>query len=387
MSDAPVRVGIIGFGGMGSVHANYLSKNEIPGAVLAAICDHDRERLAKAREKHGDSVKYFDNADALFAAKVIDAVMVATPHYDHPPLCIKALQSGIHALSEKPTGVYTKQVRELNEVAAKSDRVFGVMFNQRTRADHQKMRQLVQSGELGEIKRTMYVITDWLRNQSYYDSGGWRGTWGGEGGGVLMNQAPHNLDLFQWICGMPSRVRAFCNFGRYHKIEVEDDVTAYVQYPNGASGVFITTTGETPGRNFLEIVGDRGVALLEHGKITFRRSIVPVQEHINTCPRGFDKPEFWNIEITGGGGEEHRGITKNWINAIRTGSPLLASGLEGIRGVELCNAMLLSSWIDNWVDIPVDENLYFEKLQERIRTSTFKKADAPKKALEFTGTF
>lgn len=387
MTSAVVRVGVIGYGGMGSVHADYLSKNEIPGAVLAAVCDHDPDRLRKARERLGEKVRYFDHADAMYDAGVIDAVMVATPHYDHPPLCIKALQKGIHALSEKPTGVYTRQVRELNEVAAKSDRVFGVMFNQRTRGDHQKMRELVQSGELGEIRRTMYVITDWLRTQFYYDSGGWRGTWGGEGGGVLMNQAPHNLDLFQWICGMPSRVRAFCNFGRYHKIEVEDDVTAYVQYPNGANGVFITTTGEAPGRNFLEVIGDRGSAVLEHGKITFRRTVKSVQQHIDTCPKGFDKPEVWNIDIPGGGGEEHRGITKNWINAIRNGTPLLASGTEGIRGVELCNAMLLSAWTDAWVDIPVDENLYLEKLQERIRTSTFKKADSPKQAMDFAGTF
>ncbi|HMO26934.1 MAG TPA: Gfo/Idh/MocA family oxidoreductase, partial [Tepidisphaeraceae bacterium] len=221
MPDKLVRIGIIGYGGMGSAHAGYLTKGEVPHANLAAICDHDPDRLRLAREKHGDTVQLFDNADALIASGAVDAIMVATPHYDHPPLCIKALKAGLHALSEKPTGVYTRQVRELNEVADKTDRVFGVMFNQRTRADHQKMRELVQSGEIGEIKRTMYVITDWLRTQFYYDSGGWRGTWGGEGGGVLMNQAPHNLDLFQWICGMPSRVRAFCKFGRYHNIEVE----------------------------------------------------------------------------------------------------------------------------------------------------------------------
>ena len=387
MPDKLVRIGIIGYGGMGSAHAGYLTKGEVPHANLAAICDHDPDRLRLAREKHGDTVQLFDNADALIASGAVDAIMVATPHYDHPPLCIKALKAGLHALSEKPTGVYTRQVRELNEVADKTDRVFGVMFNQRTRADHQKMRELVQSGEIGEIKRTMYVITDWLRTQFYYDSGGWRGTWGGEGGGVLMNQAPHNLDLFQWICGMPSRVRAFCKFGRYHNIEVEDDVTAYVEYPNGGSGIFITATGEAPGRNFLEITGDRGVITMEKGNITFRRTTRSVQEHINTCPKGFDRPETWTIEIPGGGGEEHRGITKNWVNAIVHGTPLLAKGQEGIHGVELCNAMLLSSWLDDWVNIPIDEDVYFDKLQEKIKTSTFKKPDVQKRAMEFAGTF
>jgi predicted dehydrogenase len=387
MADKTVRMGIVGYGGMGSHHADYLFKKEIANAELAGVADRDPARLEIARGKYGDKVKLFESAEAMFAAKAVDAVIIATPHYDHPPLCIKALQSGIHAMSEKPTGVYTKQVRELNEVAAASDRIFGVMFNQRTRKDHQKMRELVQSGEIGEIRRTMYVITDWLRNQSYYDSGGWRGTWGGEGGGVLMNQAPHNLDLFQWICGMPSQVRAFCQFGRYHNIEVEDDVTAYVRYPNGASGIFITTTGETPGRNFLEITGDRGVVIMEGGKITFRRTLTPVSKHIAECPKGFDKPEIWDVSVPGGGGPEHKGITANFVSAIVNGTPLLASGLEGINGVSLCNAMLLSTWLDETVSIPVDEDLYLEKLQEKIKGSTFKKAETKKKAMEFAGTF
>jgi predicted dehydrogenase len=387
VADQVVRVGIVGIGGMGSSHAKYLSQGEVSGAKLAAVCDIDPDRLKSARERFGESIKCFDNHAAMFASGEIDAVMVATPHYDHPPICIAALKAGIHALSEKPAGVYTSAVRELNAVAEKSGRVFGIMFNQRTRADHQKLRDLVASGELGEVRRTMYVITDWLRTQSYYDSGGWRGTWAGEGGGVLMNQAPHNLDLFQWIAGMPCRVRAFCKFGRYHNIEVDDDVTAYVEYPNGASGVFITTTGETPGRNFFEIVADRGSVLMEGGKITFRRTRKGITEHINTCPGGFDKPETWTIDIPGGSGPEHKGITQNWINAIRTGSPLLASGTEGIHGLMLGNAMLMSTWIDNWVDLPLDEARYEAMVKEKAATSRFKKPATGGKALNFSGTF
>lgn len=385
-----VRIGIIGYGGMGSAHAQYLTRGEVPNAVLTAVCDRDPDRLKAAKQAHGESIQLFENIDQMLAAKCIDAIMIATPHFDHPPLAIKAMQAGVHALVEKPAGVYTKQVREMNAVAAQTGKVFGIMFNQRTRLGHQKMRELVASGELGEIRRTMYVITTWLRTQIYYDSGGWRGTWAGEGGGVLMNQSPHNLDLFQWICGMPKRIRAFCNWGRYHKIETEDDVTAYLEYPNGATGIFVTSTGEAPGTQFLEVVGDRGKVVLDSGgrgeTITFWRTVKSVQQFINQAPGGFDRPEVWKCEIPSGGGEEHKGVTKNFVNAILKGTPLLARGEEGINGVELANAMHLSTWLDDWVELPVDEDLYFQKLQERIKTSKYN-PDAKGKALEFAGTF
>lgn len=381
-----VRVGIIGLGGMGSNHAGYLSRGEIPGARLAAVCDVEPARLQNVSEKYGEDVQAFDSADALFEAKCIDAVIVATPHYFHPPLVTQALERGYHAMSEKPAGVYTKQVRQMNEVAAKSDRVFGVMFNQRTRGDHQKLKELVESGELGEIKRTIYIINDWFRAQSYYDSGGWRATWAGEGGGVLANQCPHNLDLWQWICGMPERIRAFCHFGKYHDIEVEDDVTAYAEYANGATGVFITSTGEAPGTNRLEISADNGKVVLEGGKITFWRTRVPSSQFLKEWPNGFGSPEVWKCEVPfRGGGEEHRGITKNWVQAIRQSTPLLASGDEGVRGVELANAMMLSTWTDDWVDIPVDEERFYEELQKRVAQSEVKKEGG--KVMDVDGTF
>ena len=381
-----VRVGVIGLGGMGSNHAGYLSRGEIPGARLAAVCDVEPARLQNVSEKYGKDVQAFDSADALFEAKCIDAVIVATPHYFHPPFVTQALESGYHAMSEKPAGVYTKQVRKMNEVAAKSDRVFGVMFNQRTRGDHQKLKELVESGELGEIKRTIYIINDWFRAQSYYDSGGWRATWAGEGGGVLANQCPHNLDLWQWICGMPERVRAFCHFGKYHDIEVEDDVTAYAEYANGATGVFITSTGEAPGTNRLEISADNGKVVLEGGKITFWRTRVPSSQFLKEWPNGFGSPEVWKCEVPfRGGGEEHRGITKNWVQAIRQGTPLLASGDEGICGVELANAMMLSTWTDDWVDIPVDEERFYEELQKRVANSELKEGVG--KVMDVDGTF
>ena len=382
-----VKIGIIGIGGMGTNHAEYLSAGEIAGAELAAVCDVKEARLEWARQNLGPGVRVFDGAEALFAAGVVDAVLIATPHYFHPPLAIQALECGLHVMSEKPAGVYTRQVRAMNEAAAGSDRVFGVMFNQRARGEHQKLKELVDSGELGEVLRTNYIITDWFRAQSYYDGGGWRATWAGEGGGVLVNQCPHNLDLWQWICGMPKRVRAFVGMGKYHDIEVDDDVTAYVEYENGATGVFITTTGEAPGTNRLEISGDRGKLLLENGDITFWRTVVPVSRFRREWKGGFGSPEVWKCAIPApAGDQEHRGITRNWVEAILHGTPLLARGEEGINGVELANAMLLSSWIDDWVSIPVDEDLFYRKLQEKIESSTVSKEDRDT-LMEVKGTF
>lgn len=382
-----VRIGIIGIGGMGSHHAGYLSKGEVPNAELTAVCDVSPARLEWARKSLPEAVKTFDNADALFAAKCVDAVMIATPHYFHPVYAIQAFENGVHALSEKPAGVYTKQVREMNEAAEASGLVFALMFNQRTLASYQKLKQLVADGEVGELKRVVYIITNWFRTQAYYDSGGWRATWAGEGGGVLINQCPHNIDLWQWICGMPNKVRAFCGFGKYHNIEVEDDVTAYVEYPNGATGVFVTTTGETPGRNELEITGDRGRLLYSGGdKIHFDRTVVSVDEFRATSPSGFGTPECWNVEIKGGGGPSHKGITTNFVAAIRDGAELIAKGTEGIRSLQISNAMHLSAWTDSTVSIPVDEDAYYECLQERIANSTVNKS-GDGKAMSVEGTF
>lgn len=381
-----VRFGLIGLGGMGRHHATYLSAGEIPGAQLTAVADAVEGARDWAKGKFGESVQVFDSPEDLINSKSVDAVLIATPHYLHPPLAIAALQNGIHALVEKPAGVYTKQVKEMNAVAESSGQILGIMFNQRTHGAHQKLRELVHGGELGEIKRTHYVITDWFRSQAYYDSGGWRATWKGEGGGVLLNQSPHNLDLWQWICGMPQRVRAYCGFGKYHNIEVEDDVTAFVEYPNGATGTFITATGEAPGTQSLEIVGDRGKVLWADGKLTFWQTRVPVSEWTRTAKGGFDKPETWKIEIPTKGGEDHKGITKNFVNAILHGTPLLAKGQEGINGVTLANAMLLSAWTDSWVNLPLDDEQYYAALQDKINNSNFQK-DAEGKSLEFAGTF
>lgn len=383
-----VRIGVVGIGNMGSAHAKYLAAGDVPNAELTAVCDINPKRLEWARDNLGEHIKLFENAETLFESKAVDAVIIATPHYDHPPLAISAFKRGLHVLIEKPAGVYTKQVREMNEVAEKSGKVFGIMYNQRTNPVYQKLRDLIKSGELGEIKRINWIITNWYRSQSYYDSGGWRATWAGEGGGVLINQCPHNLDLWQWICGMPRRVRAFCHYGKYHDIEVEDDVTAYMEYENGATGVFITTTGEAPGTNRFEIAGDRGKIVVEEGKLTFWRLRVSERQFNREYKGGFGSPECWKCEIPVHGVETaHRGITTNWVNAILKGTPLLAPGIEGIYGLTISNAMHLSSWLDDWVEIPFDEDLFYQKLKERIDSSKFKKDKKEDKVLDVEGTY
>lgn len=383
-----VRYGIIGVGNMGRAHAQSLL-GEIQGAELTAVCDTSPERLDWAEAHLPDNVQRFSTPAELFQSGSIDAVLIATPHYDHPPLAIEALGYGLHVLIEKPAGVYTKAVQEMNDAAAKSDRKFGIMYNQRTNPLYQKLRELIMSGELGEIRRTNWIITNWYRSQSYYNSGGWRATWGGEGGGVLLNQDPHQLDLWQWTTGMmPKRVRAFCQFGKYRKIEVEDDVTAYVEYENGATGLFITTTGEAPGTNRFEITGDNGKIVIEDGKLTFWRLRTPEPVFNEEFTGGFGAPECWKCEIpvASGEGEQHRGILRNFTAAILHDEPLLAPGEEGIRGLTLSNAMYLSAWTDNWVDLPMDSDLFHEKLMEQVRNSTFQKETVSHTALNVSGT-
>ena len=372
---------------MGSVHARDFAAGNIPGAELKAICDINPERLDWAKKTFGEKVSLYDNSDAFFATADIDAVVVATPHYDHPPLAIKGFEKGLHVLIEKPAGVYTKQVREMNRVAEKSGKVFGIMYNQRTNPLYQKLRDLVRSGELGEIRRTNWIITNWYRPQSYYDSGGWRATWAGEGGGVLLNQDPHQLDLWQWICGMPKRVMAFMYFGKYHNIEVEDDVTAYVEYENGATGVFVTSTADAPGTNRFEVTGDRGKIVIENDKLTLWRLRVSERQFNREYTGGFGQPECWKCEIpVTGENSQHRGIFRNWIDAILHGAALLAPGTEGINGLEISNAMHLSAWTGKWADIPVDEDLFYELLREKIRNSTFKKDTTVSRTLDVSGT-
>lgn len=369
-----MRLGIIGYGSMGSQHADYITKGEVEGCELTAVHDKDPAKLKLASEKLPESVVCFDSLDALLGSGACDAVLIATPHYDHPGIAIKAFEKGMHVLCEKPAGVYTRQVEDMNRAAAKSPGVFSIMFNQRTNPIYRKAREIVSSGELGELKRSVWIITDWYRPQSYFDAGTWRATWEGEGGGVLLNQDPHQLDLWQWICGMPVSIDAFCYFGKYHDIEVEDDVTAFARYENGATGVFITSTGEAPGTNRFEISGDMGKLVIEKDRLSFHRLEMSERKFNREFKGGFGQPEFTVEDIpVKGDNPQHKGITRNFTNAVLRGEPLIAPGEEGIRSLMLSNAMLLSAWTGERVGLPIDGELYKKMLDVRIRESTFTK--------------
>ncbi len=371
-----LRIGVVGIGNMGSSHVRDLHAGKVEGAILSAVCDIKQSRLDFVTETYGGDIKTFLDFDELIAAKVVDALIIATPHYDHPIMGIKGLDADLHILVEKPIGVFTKAVEALNERAKSSDKVFSIMYNQRTNPLYKKVRDLVQNGELGEFRRVNWIITDWYRTQWYYNSGGWRATWKGEGGGVLINQCPHQLDLIQWICGMPNKVRAFCHEGKQHDIEVEDEVTAYLEFPNGASGVFITSTGEAPGTNRLEIVGDMGKIVVEGGALSFYRNRVNEREHNASCQQGFQKPENWSCQIPIDGIETaHVGIMQNFVNAILKNETQITPGSEGINGLTISNAMHLSSWTDNWVTLPLDTDFFYSQLQEKIAASKVEKQD------------
>lgn len=368
-----VRVGIIGIGNMGSSHSTRIANGEVPDMTLAAVADLKASRREWARENLAEGTRIFESAEELLEYDGIDAVIVSTPHYDHPRLVIQALRKGLHAMCEKPAGVYTKQVREMNEEAVKHNLVFGMMFNQRTNHIYRKMHELVTGGTYGNIKRVNWIVTDWYRSQAYYDSGDWRATWDGEGGGVLLNQCPHNLDLIQWICGMPSRVQAFCHEGKWHNIEVEDDVTAYLEYPGGATGVFITSTADAPGTNRFEVDLERAKIVCENDRIEVYELDESEREFCFTTKEGFAKPKGRFAEIvTDGENPQHNGVLAAFAGAILRGTPLVADGREGIHGLTLSNAMHLSSWLGQPVEIPFDEELFLQELNKRRAKSKAK---------------
>ena len=379
-----VRFGIVGMGNMGKFHADYLLNGKVNRATLTAASDSITANL----DKYQDKIKTFASSEEMIRSGVIDAIIIATPHFLHTTIGIDALQNNVHVLVEKPISVHKADCERLLAAHTNKKLVFGAMFQSRTENKYKRIKRLIDAGELGTITRVSWIVTDWYRTEAYYASGGWRATWKGEGGGVLLNQCPHNLDLLQWFCGRPSRVRGFCQLGRFHDIEVEDNVTAYLEFPNGATGVFITSTGEAPGTNRLEIIGERGKVVLENNKINFTRNEVSMLEFSKTSKAGFSKPEVWNVEIpfdTSGG--MHQDITQNFTDAVLDGTPLIAPAEEGTWSVELANATLYSSLTGQTVELPLDGAAYEKKLQQLIAESKFEKKVVKNAGEDFTKSF
>jgi predicted dehydrogenase len=364
-----IRVGIIGIGNMGSAHAANLYDGKISGMKLAAVCDVAPLKQAWAAERLPE-IPVYSNYEELLQSGVCDAVIVATPHEWHPIMASAALRAGLHVLTEKPEGVSLSAVKKLNALAAETDRVFAIMFNQRTNPLFRRARELVQSGALGELKRLTWIITNWYRTQAYYNSGGWRATWTGEGGGVLLNQCPHQLDLLQWIFGMPDQVFAICREAQYHNIEVEDCATIVMNYRSGAEATFITTTGEYPGTNRLEIAGDRGKIVVEEGKLKYWDLGFSEREYCftsdaNSCNRKPTYTEYVPDEPE----TAHNGVLQAFADAILHGTPLIARGEEGACELEISNAAYLSAWTGRPVSLPMDTEAFDRYLAEKRANS------------------
>jgi predicted dehydrogenase len=347
-----------------------------PEVELVAICDKNPDRCEFGKNKYPDAnITYFTDAIEMLDSGLIDSCLVAVPHYDHAKYSMECMKRGIHVMVEKPAGVYTKQVEEMNAEAEKHPEVvFGMMFNQRTNCLYRKMRELIKSGEYGQIRRTNWLITNWYRPQAYYDSGDWRATWAGEGGGVLLNQCPHQLDLWQWICGMPVKVLAKLKYGKWHNIEVEDDVTAFVEYENGATGAFITTTGDGFGTNRFEVQMDKAKLVVEDGKLRVWEFEMTEQEFSATNERPFASIPKKEIEVeTDGLNLQHVGVMNAFANKILGKGELVAEGYEGINGLTISNAMHLSDFLGKEVTLPIDADLYKAELMKRVEGSVKKK--------------
>ncbi len=385
-----VKIAVIGVGVMGNMHAEEIQQLE--NTELAAVCDIDKVRADLYAAKYNVPV-YYEYRN-LLAEVDLDAILIATPHYDHPGIAMHAFDRGIHVMIEKPIAVHVKAAEEMIAAYQKAkdkfpDLIFGVMFQQRTYGYWKKVKSLIDDGELGRLVRATWIITDWFRTQSYYDNGGWRATWKGEGGGVLLNQCPHNLDLYQWFVGMPSRVAGFASIGKYHNIEVEDEVTAYLEYDNGMVGHIITSTAESPGTNRLEIVGENGKLLFEGNKLTFYRNRYSMFEQIRSATSGFATVENWIIDVPfrHHGQLGHRLMTDNFANAILKGEKLIAPAEEGINSLALGNAIMLSSFLGQPISLPIDADAYAAKLDELVENSQFQKVVHEREVKDFDKSF
>ena len=374
-----VRMGIVGLGAQGGFYATLIDGGRVPRTVIGAICDIDPAKRALAAERY-PGVPVYDSYEEMLASGDVDAVVTCVPHFLHPEMGIQAVQRGIHALVEKPAGVYSKQVRQLNEFAdSHPETTFAIMFNQRTNPLYRDLKALLDSGELGGLRRWTWTITTWWRPQGYYNQSEWRATWGGEGGGVLVNQAPHQIDLSQWMLGLPKRVYAKLAFGFRRDIAVEDEVVAVYDYGDGVTGTFITCTHDIAGTDRLEILLDKGKIVVENSKTVTVTRLVDDEKKLS------DEMTMDDVrQIFMGGdlvsrllttdtktyesvwGQQHADVLTNFTDHVLDGTPLITDGQDGINGVRLANSIHLSSWLGEEVDVAHDEDLYLEELNRRI---------------------
>ena len=372
MASDKVKLGIVGLGNMGKVHVRHVM--DLPNTKLVAVCETNCDKLQAANVDA--SVTSFMDYQQMLDSVAIDGVIIATPHYEHPDMSIAAFERGIHVLVEKPIAVHVNEARRMIDAyhtfrRQMPDLIFAAMFMQRTWGHWRVIKSMIDQGELGKLIRCSWIITDWFRTQYYYDSGDWRATWSGEGGGVLMNQCPHNLDLYQWLVGVPSRIHGFASFGKHHDIEVEDEVTAYLEHEDGMVGHFITTTGESPGTNRLEISGENGKLVYENDEIVFFRNEWSSIKQLRESQKGFDKVPCQReiVDFEHHGKHGHELVIANFADAISKGSDLIAPAEEGLNSIMINNGIILSSHNRQTVSLPIDGDQFANLLQRFIDES------------------
>ncbi len=361
----PLRLGVIGVGNVGAAHARELAAGRVTGSVLAGIADPNGLALGQF-----PNVPSFVSGAELIASGAIDAVVISTPHYAHTPLAIEALRAGLHVLCEKPLAVHKADCLKMiaaYEQRPRPQQVFAEMLSQRIDPAFLELRGLLRAGALGALQRITWLSTHWFRSDAYYRESNWRGTWRGEGGGVLLNQCPHQLDLWQWLFGMPQRVHAFCDFGRFHEIEVEDQVTAHLSYDDGPSGLFVASTGEAPGTNRLEVSGDLGKVVIdargleltrnERSSLAFLRENRERNAKPATTSESRSFPTLDNPRLR---------VLQNFSAAILGSEDLIAPASEGMASVELANAMIYSEITKKTVELPLDPALYAAELERLV---------------------
>jgi len=366
-----VRFGVIGLGNMGMLHCRFIQAAGSRSFCVTAGCDCDprRKRIAKDCGIH-----FFSDAQEMYDSGLIDAVIITTPHYWHPPLTFRAARRGIHVLCEKPLASSVGQARAMIAECRKRKVALGAMLQQRCRPAMVKMKQLVDQGAIGDIFRVQMICSSWFRTQRYYDSGAWRGTWDGEGGGVLINQAPHSLDLFQWVgLGLPKTIVANVAT-REHKMECEDTANVICDYGSGRVGYIYASTAEEPGMEQLMLIGDKGTLTAEGGsKLTIGRLRVPISKHV-----------YASRKASAGGAEQkltvsqvkvsarksgHIDVIRAFANHILKGTPMVATGAESLIELEISNAAYLSGYNNSRsIKLPVDAKAMERLLDRLIRT-------------------
>lgn len=363
-----LSIGIVGLGMMGCNHINFLQQSKV--CKLTALCARNAESFSKIKPEIIEKVRCYTDYEKFLSDPDLDIVLIATPHRSHAALAIKALQHKKHLLIEKPVAVHKLETdRLLAEAARHPELAVSVLFNQRTWPLHRKVKAMLEANELGNIQRVTWVATDWFRTQYYFNSNAWRATWSGEGGGVLLNQSIHQLDLLQWYFGLPDKVHAVVKLGKYHQIEVEDDVNALLEYPDGKVINFITSTGETPGINRLEIIGENGLLVMENGGLRFRRNAVAAGKFIAEAAENMYKPDCEELSIEV---ESHETLldygypllVENTVNAITSGEALTVPLHESARSLELANAILYAGLKEQSVSLPLDPQSFSCLLDE-----------------------